>query len=74
MENESDIVEILSSTTQFRKQVQESAKKIESPNNPQYEKLMYKLKKQQFSKGGFMPPTKYELGENLYDEDEMLYK
>jgi len=36
--NEKDIVEILSSTAEFRKKVQERAKKIPSPNNEEYEK------------------------------------
>ena len=71
---ENNIVETLSLTAKFREEVQKRAKKIESPNNPQYEESVYELQQQQFSKGGFIPPTKYELGEILYDEDETLYK
>ena len=71
---EENIVEILSSTAEFRKQIQEQAKKIESPNNPQYEESVYEWQQQQFSKGGFIPPTEYELGKTFYDKDEILYK
>jgi len=65
------IIKTINDANKFRESIK--TEKISSPNNKEYESLMDETKKKQDKRGGFIPPTEYDLGETLYDEDEILY-
>ncbi len=67
----SQIIKKINDANKFRESIK--TRIIESPNNKEYESLMDETKKKQDKRGGFIPPTEYDLGETLYDEDEILY-
>ena len=65
------IIKRINDANKFRERIK--TEKISSPNNKEYESLMDETKKKQDKRGGFIPPTEYDLGETLYNEDEILY-
>ena len=65
------IIKRINDANKFRERIK--TEKISSPNNKEYESLMDETKKKQDKRGGFIPPTEYDLGETLYNEDELLY-
>ena len=65
------IIKRINDANKFRERIK--TEKISSPNNKEYESLMDETKKKQDKRGGFIPPTEYDLGETLYDKDEILY-
>lgn len=65
------VILIIDESNKFRESVK--IEQISSPNNKEYESLMDETKKKQDKRGGFIPPTEYDLGETLYNEDEILY-
>ena len=65
------IIKRINDANKFRERIK--TEKISSPNNKEYESLMDETKKKQDKRAGFIPPTEYDLGETLYNEDEILY-